>query len=62
MIRQIQLAQLEQGCQMVCIADSRDGLALYNTFRKHKNGKLKIRLAAVTPFAEALNPMAFNLI
>ena len=47
---------------MVCIADSRDGLALYKTFKKHKNGKLKIRLAAVTPFAEALNPMAFDLI
>ena len=42
------------------MADSRDGVAIYRTFKKKE--KTKMRLAAVTPFAEALNPMAVSLL
>ena len=46
--------------------DSRDGLALYKSLDKTRKAaivsKTKLRLVAVTPFAEALNPMAVKLI
>ena len=45
---------------LVCIADSRDGVALYKTYEKQ--GKTRVRPIAVTPFAEALNPMAIALL
>lgn len=62
MIRQLLCAPVfpvQETQSLVCVADSRDGVAIYRTFKKGE--KTKIRLVAVTPFAEALNPMAISI-
>lgn len=51
---------LECADQLLCVADSRDGVGVYRVFKK--GTKTKIRLAAITPFAEALSPMAMRLL
>ena len=63
MIRQLLTAPvlpLQEAHSLVCVADSRDGVAIYRTFKKKE--KTTMRLVAVTPFAEALNPMAVSLL
>ena len=53
---------------LVAIADSRDGIAIYKVTEKMQSnigklsGKAKIKLVAVTPFGEGLNPMAFSVL